>query len=631
MKVVLFRFYIAIFGALCPRKSHLIVWFLSIQGVFCQVPTVGFLDAFKDETLAQANQGYWDALAEKGFSEKNGTLKVIYRNAQGDIPTLVQITDYFISQKVDIIAANPTLSFITAAQKTREIPVCMMVCSHPRALGLADKAGNYAPNIFGIYDTQDYIGVSVKLIQKIFPKARRLGVLYNQTEPQSVNALAIIRTRCKDLGWEVKAMPVSNSSETQLMTEALVKQGIDAFFAMPDNIVFSSFEVIDKVCNQANIPVFTSEEGLVKRGALAAYGADMYRWGYDAGLQTAAYLQIRKIPILAKVQTYKRLYNAEVSHRFGVAMDTTFKNVNPTFSPPKNQIVPSKPTTYNNFYLSAIMLGLGFSALALGIFISMRIFDIPDITTDGSYTLGAVVSASLLLAEMPLLLVLSGTITAGMLAGICTGLIHTRLKVNALLAGILVMTALYSVNLSILGKSNVPLSNIDNLLNFFTPTLPLLLSQLFLLLLFTGVLWAMLSYLLKTDFGLAMRATGNSESMIRANGVNTNQMKIIGLGLANAFTALSGFLIVQYQGFADINMGIGIVIVGLGSVMIGETFTQALRLRSIQARLLAIIGGTILFRLILAFALDLGLDPNWLKMITAILVLVVVALPNLRK
>jgi putative ABC transport system permease protein len=141
----------------------------------------------------------------------------------------------------------------------------------------------------------------------------------------------------------------------------------------------------------------------------------------------------------------------------------------------------------------------------------------------------------------------------------------------------------------------------------------------------------LLGWLLKTDFGIAMRATGNSESMVRAMGVDTSKMKIIGLGISNGLVALSGSLISQYQGFADINMGIGIIILGLGSVMIGETLTNVLKVQTIFGRLIGVIIGTIIFRMILAFVLSLGFEPNLLKLITAMIVLLVVCIPNIRK
>ncbi len=282
-----------------------------------------------------------------------------------------------------------------------------------------------------------------------------------------------------------------------------------------------------------------------------------------------------------------------------------------------------------NFYLTAVLLGLGFSAMGMGIFISMRIFNIPDITTDGSFTLGGAVTAIMLTNDQPLLIVLPCVFIAGATAGAITAFIHTRLKVNALLSGILVMTALYSVNLAIMGRSNIPLINTFSIFN--TTSGSEIQSQLIVLTLFTGIIFILLSWLLKTDFGLAMRATGNNETMIRSMGVNTSLMKITGLALANGLTAISGFLIVQIQGFSDIGMGIGIVILGLGSVMIGEITMKVFRINNIALHLLGVIAGTIIFRLILAFALSTGIDALYLKLVVSLFVLLIVSIPNLKR
>lgn len=282
------------------------------------------------------------------------------------------------------------------------------------------------------------------------------------------------------------------------------------------------------------------------------------------------------------------------------------------------------------FYLTAVLLGLGFASMAIGIFISMRIFNIPDITTDGSFTLGGAVTAVMLVQHISMPFIFLTVFLAGAITGAITGMIHTRLKVNALLSGILVMTALYSINLAVMQRSTIPLMDTASVFSSAVIFQDESLQQFFVLSIFVILIWQFISWLLKTDFGLAMRATGNNESMIRALGVNSNRMKIIGLAIANGLTALSGFLITQIQGFADINMGIGIVILGLGSVMIGEIFSKAFGVRSIALQLVFVIAGSIVFRLLLAFALSIGVDALYLKLVVALFVLIVVSIPNLK-
>jgi putative ABC transport system permease protein len=283
------------------------------------------------------------------------------------------------------------------------------------------------------------------------------------------------------------------------------------------------------------------------------------------------------------------------------------------------------------FYLSALLLGLCLSAMGLGIFITMKIFRIPDITTDGSYTLGAAVTAVLLTQGWSLVPVLLISILAGALAGVLTGLVHTQLKIDALLAGILVMTGLYSVNLTVLGRSNIPLSNVNSIFEALSIFQKPIYNELWVGLLFLGILSAIIAYMLRTDFGIAMRATGNSETMTRAMGINNDRMKIIGLAIANALTAISGFLVAQYQNFTDINMGIGIVLVGLGSVLIGDALIRWLGIQHIWLRLVFVMLGCVLFQMVLAFALSRGVNPNMLKLVTSLFVLAIVGLPRILK
>ena len=278
-------------------------------------------------------------------------------------------------------------------------------------------------------------------------------------------------------------------------------------------------------------------------------------------------------------------------------------------------------------YLAAIIQGLCYASLGIGVYLSLRIFKIPDITTDGSFTLGGVVAAVGLLAGWSVWMVIPVTLLAGVISGATTGFISTRLRINPLLSGILVMTALYSINLAIMGRSNIPLdldtglfSSNDNM-----NQKPLLVAAAFA---FTIAM--IMAWMLKTDLGIAMRATGNNEQMASANGVNINRMKILGLAIANALTSFSGFLMVQYQGFADVNMGVGIIISGLAAVMIGESISSLFKINRVWAILICMIAGSMVFRLAVAQSLAFGLNPNYLKLVTAGIVLAIVAVSNLK-
>jgi len=282
-----------------------------------------------------------------------------------------------------------------------------------------------------------------------------------------------------------------------------------------------------------------------------------------------------------------------------------------------------------DFYLTALLQGLCFSGIALGIYISMKIFNIPDITTDGSYTLGGAVTGVLLLKHEPAYIILPTVMLAGATAGALTGIIHTKLKINALLAGILVMYGLYSINLYIMGRSNLPLIGTSSIYSWLNLVSDPNQNTFWILSVFVVIITLIIGYLLKTDFGIAMRATGNSETMVRSLGVNTDRMKITGLAIANALTATSGYLMSQLQGFSDINMGIGIVIVGLGSVIIAEAIINWFKITSVWFSLILMLCGAIIFQFVLAFTLSIGIDATLLKLVTAVFVLLIVSLPRL--
>jgi putative tryptophan/tyrosine transport system substrate-binding protein len=284
---------------------------------------VGFVDIVEDETLAQARKGFFKALNDSGFV-KDKNIEIIYRNAQNDLPTLIQSIDYMIAQNVNVIATNTTLCTISAVQRTSQIPVCMMVSPSPEIAGLLNAEKKAPQNLFGVYETLEYIDTAFALIHEIFPKAKRIGTIINQSEPQSLEALKRINRNASSLGLEVVSLPANSSAETQLVTESLIEKQIDVFFALPDNTIFASFETIAAACDKAKVPIVTSESGLVSRGALIAFGADIYQWGYDAGIDCAAFLKSGKLPAAHKLLKRTKLYNDKKASIFHLAFDSTY-------------------------------------------------------------------------------------------------------------------------------------------------------------------------------------------------------------------------------------------------------------------------------------------------------------------
>jgi putative ABC transport system substrate-binding protein len=297
-----------------------------------KVPVVGFVDAFEDATVGQARVGFTDALKKGGYSEADHTVKILYRNGQASIPTVVQIANYFINKPVDILATNTTLSTLACVEKTKTIPIFAMVSPTPERMKVLDTYNRNPPNLFGAVEDLKYIDTSFKLIPQLLkPKMGKLtvGVIYNESEPQSKDALAVIKKQAAALNIDLVIAPVFTSAETQLVTQSILNKNIDAFFALPDNIVFSSFETILKSCDAKFVPIFTSEAGLVKRGAVVAFGADMYQWGYQAGEQAVQYLKTRDTtglhPTMVKIR--RRVYNAAMVAKYHIAVPANFQAV----------------------------------------------------------------------------------------------------------------------------------------------------------------------------------------------------------------------------------------------------------------------------------------------------------------
>ena len=278
----------------------------------------------------------------------------------------------------------------------------------------------------------------------------------------------------------------------------------------------------------------------------------------------------------------------------------------------------------------AVSLGLLWAVMTIGVYITYRILDIADLTVEGSIATGAAVAAQCIVSGIsPVLATLLATV-AGMLAGLITGLLHTKLKIPALLAGILTMIGLFSINLHIMGdKANVSLLRMQSIYTAFqnmglhATTAIALVGLLFV----AGVI-ALLYWFFGTEIGCSIRATGNNPNMVRAQGINTNTMKILGLVISNGLVALSGALIAQNQGFSDVQMGIGSIVIGLASVIIGEVLFSK---RNFFTRLLGLVFGSVTYRIIIAVVLKLGMPANDLKLFTAVTVALALSLPLIRQ
>lgn len=297
-----------------------------------------------------------------------------------------------------------------------------------------------------------------------------------------------------------------------------------------------------------------------------------------------------------------------------------------------------------NLLIGAATIGLLLAPLALGVFISYRVYHSLDLTADGSFGLGAAVVAALLVREVPPLPATALGTVAGAAAGALTGVLHTRLLVSLLLAGVLTSTALYSVNLFLMGGGNVSLASADSVVTLadrigqqllgLPPSLTLMgttvsggrIAELVLMGALAAALALGLTLFLRTDLGMAMRAAGNNPQMARALGIDVKRMVVLGLAVSNGLIALAGALLAQYEGFANIQMGIGAVVMGVATLMVGETLVGK---RPLGRWIAGAVVGAVLFRLLVAAAIRAGLTPNALKLVTAALVLAVLVLPDL--
>jgi len=293
-----------------------------------------------------------------------------------------------------------------------------------------------------------------------------------------------------------------------------------------------------------------------------------------------------------------------------------------------------------NILLNALALGLLWGVMAIGVHLTFRILNYADLTAEGSFTLGAGLAARLIANGMDPLAGTIFAVTAGMLAGVVTGFLHTVLKIPPLLSGILAMTGLYSINLRVMGTPNIPLprggttlitriANIPGVSHIIEWTgIPERLGAAIVLgIIVVAIVIILLRLFFNTELGYVVRATGDNEAMAQAQGVNTRRMKVLGLVLSNGCIALSGALVFQFQGFADINMGIGVIVIGLASVIIGEVVFND---KNNHKVFIAVVLGSILYRVILAFVLSAGINPNDFRLFSALILAIALSVPLIR-
>ena len=277
-------------------------------------------------------------------------------------------------------------------------------------------------------------------------------------------------------------------------------------------------------------------------------------------------------------------------------------------------------------FIGSLQLGLIYGFLAIGIYISFRIMNIPDLTAEGSFTFGLVVAAVFADLGHPILGIVLA-LAAGALAGVVTGTLNVYLRIPAILAGILTMIGLYSINLRIMGRATTSILGEETVYSFFENNMSKVSATLIVGLLATLVVWFFCYIFFGTELGAAIRATGDNPQMIRAKGINTDVTIMLGLIISNGFVGVTGALLSQSNGYADVNMGTGVLVTGLASIIIGEVLFGT---RSFKNWLISVVLGSIVYRAVVAFVLWLGMNPNDLKLLTAVIVAVALALPLIK-
>jgi putative tryptophan/tyrosine transport system permease protein len=533
-----------------------------------------------------------------------------------------------------------------ALKSIKDRPHIFGAVANPYIIGAGTSPANHRPNVTGA-EIPIPVDSAVALAHAAFPQVKAWGTLYDPADPFAEFYLDKAKKAADAIGVRFITVACTSPGDIGAGIQALKAQGAGGVVQIPSVMIGGGFSAVVKSTRQAHLPLIATSTSY--RGAPLALGMSFFSNGYDMALILMRVLHGEDPAKIPFEQASRRtlLVDLAAARDYGVSIppaimsraDSIIGGLPPApgASAAAPSILPPTPGRGSNpleFWLVAITQGLAYAALAWGVYLASRVLRFADITPDGTFPLGAAVAASLIVSGVDPLLATFIAIIAGMLAGYITAVLHTRLGVKDLLAGILVMTALYSVNLHVMGRSNISLLDVNTVVNDVHRLIPASvnwsddLSLGFLFLVVTIVLGAIITWYLRTDFGMAMRAVGDNPAMISSQGVDKRRMIELGLALANGLVAFSGALIAQQQGFADVGMGVGTLVAGMAAVIMGETLL--LKRRAIGVTIVMVAAGAILFRSMVSLALRLGLNPIDLKLATAAFVLAALALPRLR-
>ena len=566
-------------------------------------------------SLNDIHEGIIEGLESHGYQDGR-SLTVKSYNAEGDMTLLNSLAKQAVHENPDYLIAITTPVAQSLQQVTQEIPIIMAGITDPIAAKLVDSLEHPGGNVSGI---SDFIPIKeqFKFIKDHFPGFDKIGILYSVGEDNSEAEVIRAKEAAQDQGFEVIIEGLSTSIDMQKVAKSIVPE-VDAMYVGSDNTIASAFDTLLKVTEETGKPIFSPVEPMIQQGAYGGLAIEQK----EIGTRTAEFLiniyendlNISKQAV-EFMDTYKEIINPKTEAKFKIT-DTHVAE-------------KRKSLQIWDLYFNAMTQGILWAVMGLGLFISFRILKFADLTSEASFTMGA--ATALLFLNMgfhPVLAMIIAMI-AGSFAGLITALLMNLFDIPGLLASIISLTGLYSVNLRIMGRPNLSIRGIQSIFelsfmnNLFVNNTVFIVGGLIVVLLVTT-----LNHFFKLDIGQALIATGDNEVMAKSIGIRVNRMKIIALMLSNGLIALCGSLIGQNNGFSDISMGTGTVVIGLSSIVIGEVILH--QELSLVKRLLSILIGSIIYQIILTFVLQLGFHPNDFKLVSAIVLATFLAFPKFR-
>ncbi|SDI95932.1 ABC transporter substrate binding protein [Streptococcus equinus] len=606
---------------------------------------IGILQYVEHPSLSAARKGFVAELKKEGYVDGKN-LKLDYENAQGDQSNLQTISTNLLSNN-DLVLGIATPAAQTLSNLSTDVPVLFTAVTDPVSAKLVKTMEKPEGIATGTSDMSP-ISKQVELLQKVMPDVKKVGIMYTTNERNSEVQVEEAQKEFAKAGIDVLTKGISSTNDVQDTAKSLMSQ-TQVLFIPTDNMIVSAISLITELSKEMKVPVVGGSADIVEQGVLFTYGAN-----YEAlGRQTAKLaVRIIKGEDVSKVsaeypKTLNVVANDDMAKTLGIDL-TSIKDESTEASSEESQTATadsSKATTatpkkssqsdkkasnaWFDIILTAISQGLLWAIMAIGVFITFRILDIADLSAEGSFPLGAASTAIMIVNGINPLIATIGGFVAGMLAGVVAGFLHTKMKIPALLTGIIVLTALYSVNLLVLGSANVSLAGQTTLVTVLTSALSLskLNAVILIGVIFVALVILLLVVLLNTQLGLALRATGDNLAMGEANGIKVDRMKIFGYMISNGLIALAGSLLAQNNGYADMNMGTGTIVNGLASIILAEVIVKYLPLGK---RLWSIVLGSILYRLVLVIILAMNVDAQMLKLASAVLLALILYVPEIR-